>query len=33
VLTILNLLVFIYLAIVLNDKVRARQQAPETGVD
>src|SRR6202451_1526237 len=32
VLTTLNLLVFIYLAIVLNDKVRARQQAPETGV-
>jgi uncharacterized membrane protein (DUF2068 family) len=32
VLTILNLLVFIYLAIVLNEKVRARQQAPETGV-
>jgi uncharacterized membrane protein (DUF2068 family) len=33
VLTILNLLVFIYLAIVVNDKVRARQQTPAPGTD
>jgi uncharacterized membrane protein (DUF2068 family) len=33
VLTVLNLLVFLYLAIVVNDKVRARQQAPAAGTD
>jgi uncharacterized membrane protein (DUF2068 family) len=33
VLTILNLLVFIYLAIVVNDKVRARQQASAASAD
>jgi uncharacterized membrane protein (DUF2068 family) len=33
VLIILNLLVFIYLAIVVNDKVRARQQPLETRTD
>ena len=33
VLTILNLLVFVYLAIVVNEKVRARQQTLETTVD
>jgi uncharacterized membrane protein (DUF2068 family) len=33
VLTILNLLVFIYLATVVNDKVRARQQTLETRID
>jgi uncharacterized membrane protein (DUF2068 family) len=33
VLTILNLLVFIYLAIVVNDKVRARQPTSDTGPD
>ena len=33
VLLLLNLVVFIYLAIVVNDKVRARQQAPMVGID
>ena len=33
VLTILNLLVFVYLVIVVNDKVRARQQASENAAD
>ncbi len=33
VLTILNLLVFIYLLVVVNEKVRARQQVPETSTD
>jgi uncharacterized membrane protein (DUF2068 family) len=33
VLTVLNLAVFVYLAIVVNDKVRARQQLVETRID
>jgi uncharacterized membrane protein (DUF2068 family) len=33
VLTVLNLLVFIYLAYVVNEKVRARQQAPVASID
>jgi uncharacterized membrane protein (DUF2068 family) len=33
VLTILNMLVFIYLAIVVNEKVRGRQQTALTGAD
>jgi uncharacterized membrane protein (DUF2068 family) len=33
VLTLLNLIVFIYLAIVVNEKVRGRQQPLETGTD
>lgn len=33
VITILNLAVFVYLAIVLNEKVRARQERVETRVD
>ncbi len=33
VLTLLNLLVFIYLLVVVNEKVRARQQIPETSTD
>jgi uncharacterized membrane protein (DUF2068 family) len=33
VLTVLNLAVFIYLAHVVNEKVRARQQAPVAGTD
>jgi uncharacterized membrane protein (DUF2068 family) len=33
VLTVLNLLVFVYLAYVLNEKIRARQKATEVSVD
>jgi hypothetical protein len=33
VLTTLNLLVFLYLAIVVNEKVRVRQQTPVTAPD
>jgi hypothetical protein len=33
ILTVLNLLVFVYLAYVLNEKVRARQQGTEVGID
>ena len=33
IITILNLAVFVYLAIVLNEKVRARQERVETPVD
>jgi uncharacterized membrane protein (DUF2068 family) len=33
VITVLNLAVFVYLAIVLNEKVRARQERVETSVD
>src|ERR1700744_3578771 len=33
ILTALNLLVFVYLAYVLNEKVRARHQTAETGID
>jgi uncharacterized membrane protein (DUF2068 family) len=33
IITVLNLAVFIYLAIVLNEKVRARQERVETSVD
>ncbi len=33
VLTILNILVFIYLAIVVNEKVRVRQRTPVAGTD
>jgi uncharacterized membrane protein (DUF2068 family) len=33
ILTVLNLLVFVYLAYVLNEKIRARQETTEVGVD
>jgi uncharacterized membrane protein (DUF2068 family) len=33
VLTILNVIVFVYLAIVVNEKVRVREQTPATGTD